>query len=147
MTLEAILGLLVLVILFVAVLEFGIAGTVRHAVSHAATVGAREAGKGADINQLALVVEEVLSPHNLMLGPSATVILEDPAAVLPADQIQRAGTLACDPPAMPALTLRDVRVTVCVRADTEPFINGLAPFGVDISQRLITVSTVVRKEQ
>ncbi len=147
MTLEAILGLILLVVLFVAVLQFGIAGTVRNAISHSATVAAREAAKGAQVGELQSVVEAVLAPHQLVLGPSAAIVLEDPGAPLVADQIQRAGLLPCNPPVSPALTMQDVRVTVCVRLNTPPFINGLAPFGIDISNQVITASAVMRKEQ
>ncbi len=141
-TLEFIIGVLVLVIATFAIMQLGITAIVSYGISHAATVAAREAGKGADIADLEDVVEYVLAPYNLTVGSSLVVILEDPSFVLP----QRAGTLDCDPPASPALMVDTVRVTVCVRLDTAPFVNLLSVFGIDISDRCIRASSVVNKE-
>ena len=141
-TLEAILGVLVLVIAFVAVLQFGINTTIRHSVIHAASVAAREAGKGASITELETVVENVLVPHNITIGPSAAILLEDPDV----GAIPPIGSLTCTAPSTPVVVSGDVRVTVCVRMDTKPFVNWLLSFGVDVSDRCIRASSIVRKE-
>jgi Flp pilus assembly protein TadG len=140
--LEVILVLPLLLIMFLACLQFGILMVVQQAVAHAATVGAREAGKGADVDEVACVVNQMLSPHALTVPCNASVVLEDPDST-PATQ--RKGTLTCNPPPAPALDTDEVRVTVCVDATGPPFINVLRYFGVCVIRQL-KASSVVKKQ-
>src|SRR3990172_5607939 len=100
-TLEFILVLPVILVLFLAGIQFGTLVLIDHAVSHAATVGAREAGKGASLAEVVSVVEAVLGPHCITIGPEATVILEDPSVAMP---VQSQGTLPCDEPSTPTIS-------------------------------------------
>ncbi|NQU25765.1 MAG: pilus assembly protein [Candidatus Nealsonbacteria bacterium] len=142
-TLELVIALVVLIVLFVAGIQFGTTMIVEQAVTHAATVGAREAGKGAPIDELALVVERILAPHVVHVGSCASVVLEDPSAAAP---VQQAGTLPCDPPSEPALESGEVRVTVAIDLSRRPFLNALAAFGISSRGKQFTVSSVVHRE-
>ena len=141
-TLEVVLVLPILLILFLASLQFGIVMVVQQAVGHAATVGAREAGKGADVGEVACVVNQMLSPHALTVPYNASVVLEDPDET---PNVQRTGTIVCDPPPGPSLAMDEVRVTVCVNATEKPFLNPLRHFGVCVIRQL-KASSVVNKE-
>jgi len=142
-TLEIIIILPICLIASIAAFEFGIAMVIQQAVTHASTVAAREAGKGADIDELVDVVDTVLATHNIEIGPNASIVLEDLNAVVPVDQ---RGTLACTPPATPLIGFDDVRVTVCVDMGAEPFLNVLWSYGIDFSGKTFTVSSLVKKE-
>ena len=142
-TLEVIVVLPIVIITTFAVFQFGIAMVVEQAVTHAATVGAREAGKGADIDELVVVVEEVLFPHGITIGTDASVVLEDPMAPSPVEQ---RGTVTCDPPLAPTLGVDEVRVTVCVDLGASPFLNALTSYGINFAGKQFTVSSAVRKQ-
>jgi Flp pilus assembly protein TadG len=141
-TLEVVLVLPILLILFLASLQFGILMVVQQAVVHAATVGAREAGKGADVDEVACVVNQMLSPHALSVPYNAGVTLEDPSAT---QSVRRRGNVTCNPPPGPSLASNEVRVTVCVDATGKPFLNPLRHFGVCVIRQL-KASSVVKKE-
>ncbi len=142
-TLQVVLVLPILVLMTVAIIQFGILILVEQAVTHAATVAAREAGKGADVDQLACVVETMLCPHNVKLGPNASLVLEDLEADTPVEQ---RGTLPCTAPSTPSLDADEVRVTVCVELSKKPFLNALKCVGLDLAGRRFSVSSVVKKE-
>lgn len=143
-TIELILVLPILLIVTFAIFQFGILMTVHQAVTHAATVAAREAGKGATAAQLECVVEEVLKPHGLTVGDCVSVVLEDGEGDPDAEQI---GAVACNEPASPDLAPGFVRVTVCVSTSGRPFINPLACYGFNLYGRRLSVSAVAAKEQ
>ena len=140
---ELVIALVVLIVLFVAGIQFGTTMIVEQAVTHAAAVGAREAGKGADIDELECVVERILAPHVVNVGPCASVVLEDPSAARP---VQQAGSLACNPPSEPALQPGEVRVTVSVDLSKRPFFNALGSLGISSHGKRFTVSSVVYRE-
>lgn len=147
-TLEAIIVIPVLVIITVAAIEFGIVLVVEQAIAHAATVAAREAAKEAVLkspsdvaDELVDVVNTMLAPHNLTVGASVAFALE-----VGESPTERRGALDCDPPATPMVAADEVRVTVCVRLDTAPFPNLLSGFGVDISNRCVRRSSLVKIE-
>lgn len=144
LTIEFLLIFLVLVLAVFASFQFGIAMVIRQAISHSATVAAREAGKFADLGELVEVVNTILCVHNLEVGPDVQVILEDPDNLL--EPIQSAGANLCDPPAEPILIEHAVRVTVCVRIDSAPFYNGLTCYGIDFTGKHFQFSSVVLKE-
>lgn len=142
-TLELLIILPILVFVFVATLQYGTTMIVEEAVTHSATVAAREAGKGATIEQLQCVVDHILCAHDIQIGPCASVVLEDPAADPP---IQQAGTFPCEPPATPAIDEEFVRVTVCVDLTKKPFLSATGPLGLSFQGKSFTVSSVVKKE-
>ncbi len=140
----------ILLIASIATIQFGIAMVVSQAVSHAATVGAREAGKmanmgapGVDMDELEMIVSKVLATHGLIIGPDASVVLEDPTAPIPVDQ---RGTLPCAPPSAPTVHPSEVRVTVCVDLSARPFLNCLTSFGIDFAGKRFSASSLVKKE-
>lgn len=144
LTLEFLLIFLILVVAVFASFQFGIAMVIRQAISHSATVAAREAGKFADADELALVVNQILCVHQLAVGDDVTVILEDPENL--DEPVAIRGNVPCDPPAEPLLIEHAVRVTVCVRIDSAPFYNALACYGVDFTGKHFQFSSVVLKE-
>ena len=140
---ELLFVLPVLLLTFLAAFQFGVTMLIEQAVTHAATVGAREAGKGGDIDDVVCVVETIMSVHDIRIGPCASVVLEDPTAATPVEQ---RGAFSCTPPASPALSENEVRVTVCVDLTKKPFLNALRPFGIAACGSRFVVSSVVKKE-
>src|SRR5437764_6851131 len=126
---ELIMVLVVLILATFVSLQFGIALIVKQAVAQASTVAAREAAKGANSTQLKTVIERVLAGHQIVIGPQASFVLEDPA---PEPQ---QGTLPCSPPASPALDGDEVRVTLCVSLTAHPILNILKNYGIDYTGR------------
>jgi hypothetical protein len=142
---------LVLVVLILATfvsIQFGIALIVKQTVAQAATVAAREAAKGATPQELECVIERVLAGHQITLGSQASYLLERPAPVInPLTlALPTGGTLACPPPATPAVMGNDVRVTVCVSLTAHPILNILEMYGVDFTGRTFTISAVAQRE-
>jgi hypothetical protein len=144
LTLEILLVLPILLLATFAIFQFGIALLIKQSVVHAATVAAREAGKAADADELVFVVDAILENHGLAIGEDASLVLEDPESVTP---VETRGDLPCSPPDNPALEDDEVRVTVCVSMGSPPFLNALKYYGADFSNRRISISSVVRKEE
>ncbi|MEX2175223.1 MAG: TadE/TadG family type IV pilus assembly protein [Pirellulaceae bacterium] len=140
-TFESILVLMVLIVASLAAVQFGLALIVKQAVSHAATVAAREAGKGADADELVAVVERVLAGHRIAIGRDAALVLAQ--GELP---LETRGTLACTPPAAPLLDADEVRVTLWVSLTAPPFLNILKPYGIDFTGRTFKTSSVATLE-
>ena len=143
-TLELVLVLPILMLVTIGVFQFAVLMLVQQAVTHAATVGAREAGKGADVEELVDVVEAILAPHDIKIGPHASVTLEDPTATSPVEQ---RGSLACPPPSTPSLDSDEVRVTVCLDLTSKPLLNALKSNGIDLMGKRFRISSVVKKEE
>ncbi len=132
--------LVVLILATFASLQFGIALIVKQTAAHAATVAAREAAKGASLSDLQSDIERVLAGHGIQIGPDAAFVLENP---LPQP---KQGTLACTPPAIPALDGDEVRVTLCVSLTAHPILNILQTYGIDFTGRVFTISSVTTRE-
>jgi Flp pilus assembly protein TadG len=142
-TIESILVLVILIIASMAAVQFGLALIVRQAITHAATVAAREAAKGADADELVEVVETVLAGHQITIGDEATLVLENgPEEV----DVEIRGTLACDPPAAPVIGDDENRVTLCVSLTAPPFLNILKCYGIDFRGRTFQSSSVATDE-
>ena len=163
-----------LVVTLFAVAQFTVALLVREAVSQAAAVGAREAGKYEDIEQVARVVDAVLDgAHDIDVAtvtvPAGTPPLEDTVTavansgvriVLEVGQPDAAGrnatpydfgdmNVTCDPPVTPVLQSDEVRVTVCIDLGRRPVCSWLYSFSpdyIDFSTRCFRVSSLVKKE-
>jgi hypothetical protein len=142
-SLEVVCVLAILILVTVAALQFGVLLVVEQSIAHAATVSAREAGKGADMDDLVCTVESVLAPHGIVIGPHASVVLEDPEAETPVD---RRGTFPCCPPSEPSVDSDEVRVTVCVDLGKKPFFSALCAFGVNLAGKRLAISSLVKKE-
>ena len=140
-TIESILVLLVLLIASLAAVQFGVALIVKQAAEHATTVAAREAAKGADVDDLVEVVDRVLEGHRIAIGSDATVVLEDGPS-----PTESRGELDCDPPSEPEIDSDEVRVTLCVSLTARPFLNILKCYGIDFRGHTFQSSAVATKE-
>jgi Flp pilus assembly protein TadG len=140
---EALFIIPALLLISIGIVEFGILLSVQQAVAHAAIEAAKEAGKGATIDDLEPIVEESLTAFNITIGSEASILLEDPEAMT----IDQAGTLDCDPPASPTVADGNVRVTVCVASTNTPVVGQLESLGFSgLVGKILTKSAVVKKE-
>jgi hypothetical protein len=142
-TLEVSLILPILIVVILAAIQYAVFTTVEQAIVHAATVAAREAGKGASISDLSCIVETELAPHGIRIGNYASVVLEDPEAT-PA--VQTAGATVCTPAQSPTPVAGEVRVTVCVDMGVKPFLNALKYIGINNTGKRFGISSLARKE-
>jgi len=141
-TIELVLVLVVLILATLVTFQFGFALIVKQAVAHAATVAAREAAKvnPADLTELQCDIEHVLAGHQIVMGPNASFVLENPL------QQPMVGTLPCSPPATPLLDSDEVRVTICVSLTAHPILNIFENYGIDFTGKTFTISAVATKE-
>jgi hypothetical protein len=141
-SIELITVMIVLILATFVSVQFGIALIIKQAVSHAATVAAREAAKvnPADLDELEVIIERVFEGHQIKIGPDASFVLEDPLPQPPR------GTLPCSPPLTPVLDPDEVRVTVCVSLTAHPILNILSHYGIDYTGKQFTISSVVTRE-
>jgi hypothetical protein len=142
-TLEVVLVLPILLLVSLAIFQFGILVLVQQSVAHAATVSAREAGKGANVDELAEVVQKILGPHCITIGAHAAVVLEDAAA---AEPIEYRGTLTCNPPLEPPISADEVRTTICVDLVQRPFLRALEAYCINFTGKRFEISSLVKKE-
>jgi hypothetical protein len=138
---ELIMVLFVLVLATFVTIQFGTALIVKQTVAEASTVAAREAAKGATLNELTCYINRVLATHGIMIGSNASYTLERDGITEPLQ-----GTLACDPPATPAIDDDEVRVTLCVSLTTHPILNILQPYGIDYTGKKFMISSVATRE-
>lgn len=174
-TLEFILVLPLLVVTLFAVAQFSVALLIREAVSHAAAVGAREAGKGEGIDEVARAVDGVLDgAHGIDLATVVTTSGTPPSTAGTATitavidsrvrvwlEIGQTNpsppvisdfgdpTVACIPPAVPVVQADEVRVTVAIDLGRRPMYNWMHNFSpdyIDLSTRYFRISSLVKKE-
>jgi hypothetical protein len=175
-TLEFILVLPLLVVTLFAVAQFTVALLVRQAVTQAAIVGAREAGKGEGIVEVARAVDGVLDgAHGIDLAtvtftPGSAPSAPGSASVTPVAlsgvrvwlEVGQPDVLSppitssfgdtavpCLPPTTPVVQADEVRVTVAIDLGRRPMCNWLFNFSpeyVDFSTRYSQISSLVRKE-
>ena len=143
-SIELILVTVVLIVTTFASLQFGLALIVKQAIAQAAIVAAREAGKGANLDELESAIESVLAGHQIEIGDDASFVLED----APNDPTpQQRGNLDCMPPAgSPVLSSDEVRVTICVSLNAHPFLNILQSYGIDFADHEFLISSVAPRE-
>ena len=139
-TLEVVLVLPILLLVTLAIFQFGILVLVQQSVAHAATVTAREAGKGADVDELVLAANEILGPHCIAIGPDAAVVVEADLAAA------SRGSLTCNPPVGPSMGIDEVRTTICVDLIQQPFLTALEAYCIDFSGKRFEISSLVKKE-
>jgi hypothetical protein len=146
-TLELLLVIPVLLIVLIGAVEFGTIQIVQPAITQAAGVGARQAGKEGDIVDVVEAVNGVLAAINVEItadpNSGGKVILEDGT-----DPPVEFGdpNLDCDPPLNPVLDSDEVRVTVCVEVAATPVIDAHDSYGITLSGKRFRVSSVVKKE-
>lgn len=137
-TLQLIIALPLLLIVLFAAFQYGVLVLVQGTVTHAATVGAREAGKGVSTPVLVNVVNDVLSLNGITVPADATLIVERPG--MPTDTVGP----PCPPPVAPVLGPDDVRVTICLDLTTPPLLNCLKAFDpvLDFTGKRFEISAV-----
>ena len=156
-TLEAIAVLPPLLILFIAVLEFGIAILTQQAVTSASLEGARTAAReNATTNIVAADVLQFLTVHEVTFNTTGTNAVDDARVIIEvgaAGPVGLAGergntTLPCTPNGG-ALAANQVRVTVCVRMTNganQPVPDWLNSFGFTTVGRNLEVSSLTTFE-
>jgi len=111
--LELLLVMPIFVLALVASVEYVPLLITQATITHAATVGAREAGKGADAEWAAIEANKVLAAASIAItdtaGSGTKVVIEDGATVTSWGDPSL--TVASPPPAVDA---GNVRVTVCI---------------------------------
>lgn len=155
-TLEAILVLPPLLILLVAILEFGIAMQVLQAVTAASMEGARAAAReNATTDSVAARVSNFLAVHDISFDTTGTnssdsvrVVIEGPMSV----SGERGNTsLPCTPNGNSTLPGNYVRVTVCIQMtdpsnSDRPVPDWLSSFGFTTVGRQFEVSSIAIAE-
>lgn len=154
-TLELILVLPILLIVLVVSVQFGMVALYQAAVTHSATVAAREAGKGADFNTAVNAVQHIVDVHGIKIDTNASgtkVTMDKYGGVDvnddPLDPIVYSygdPSLTCPPPAN-APQFGEVRVTVCVDLAATRFCDALAPWGLSFLGRTFRASSLVTGE-
>ena len=140
------LSFLFVVVLLVATVEYAMLMLLESAVTHAATVGAREAGKCSDVVLIAEVVQSVVSRNCITISGASDsgtkVVLEDGT-----EGTREFGdpSLTCDLPANP-LNPDEVRVTVCIELAATPICDPLGEFGFSLWDCRLQASSLVKKE-
>ena len=154
-TLESILVLPPLLILVVAVLEFGIAMQVLQAVTVASLEGARAAAReNATTNSVAERVSEFLAVHDIAFSTTATNTSDAVRVVVEGTTVsgERGNTsIPCTANGAVLLPANQVRVTVCIQM-TDPSLSDrpvpdwLSSFGFTTANRQIEVSSIAIME-
>lgn len=151
--------LLVFPILFIATLaifEFGILALVDQTVTAAATEGTREAARiGAVTNEIAMVIDEILSVHQINFDPTTTNATDDARVIIeygpPISTTAERGntTIVCSANG-PAVGTDEVKVTVCVNvtnaAGEQPVPDWLSTFGFSLAGRKFEISSLANLE-
>lgn len=167
-TLELILVTPIVVILLVAILQFGSVHIVQEAITHSTTVGAREAAKGAPIEQVAGSIQAVLEPHGIEFAnpvpdtdgsTTYTAIPNSGVRVIieyGPEGLDKVVEYFGDPsvgdmltsPADPELAAPEVRVTVRVKLDKTPIFSPatLNRFGFTFPGDRYEVRAIARLE-
>ena len=146
--LELILVLPVLILVLVVTFQFATVLMFRSTVTHAATVGAREAGKGAEFDKVVDAVQQVLGVNCITVsdapGSGTKVVLEDGDGIV--DDEFGDPSLDCPLPCNDLDPLQ-VRVTVCVDLPATSFCDVLASCGISFLGRgPLRASSMVLKE-
>lgn len=146
----------ILLITTVAVLEFGILSIVNQTVQTAATEGAREAAKiGATTNEIATVIDDILSVHQITFDPTATNGTDDARVVIEygapiSTSVERGNTGINCSALGPAVGTDEVKVTVCVNvtnaAGQQPVPDWLSTFGFSLSGDTFEISSLANVE-
>ena len=136
---ELLFALPVLAALLLAAVGYARVLIVRSAVNQASAVAAREAGKGAAIQEIVVAVNRVLAVHGMAIsdaaGSGTKVVLDDGFAGR-----GEYGDPQLELQPSPTTRANEVRVSVCVRI---PGSNG---FTAAIYGRRLSSASVVKKE-
>ncbi|MCA9178315.1 MAG: pilus assembly protein [Planctomycetales bacterium] len=142
MTAEALIIIPLLLLISIAIVEFGLLLSLRQSVAHAAIEGAREASKGVTTADLNGIVETALGGFDVALATNAGYLFEDPANLV----FAQVGAITCDQPSTP-LTLGNVRMTVCVNSSGSPVSGLIAKFGgANLLDKIMSATAVAKTE-
>lgn len=157
---EVIVALPVLIIATLAIFQFGILMLIYQAVATATIEGAREAGKGGNINAVASVVNQILVPHGVVVTTTSTdanIVIEqsDPPAAPVTTMLN--GNPCYPPTGVPLSTIhRETRVTFSLSlvpqgatsawGTRQGVPNWLSIFGFSLAGKRFEVSSLVRTE-
>lgn len=149
--LELLLTIPVLVAVLLAAMEYGMVLIGRSTVTHAAAVGAREAGKGGNITDVVAAVNNVLTANRMAVtagaGSGTKVILEDGSGGT--SEFGDPGMLYTPPS---AIDPDEVRVTAWIRFNAlktdgrTQFINAFNAFGFTLNGKEFQVKSLVKKQ-
>jgi hypothetical protein len=146
-TLESLLVIPILLIVLVFSIQAGIAAIYQAAVVHAATVAAREAGKGVDLDTVVAAVQYIVDVHGIAIsdapGSGTKVVVDGFGFDPPASYGDP--TFGCPLPANETEDI-EVRVTVCVDLAATRFCDALAPWGLSFAGRTFRASSLVMME-
>lgn len=152
-TLEAIVGLPILLIVLMAGFEYGLIMIMHQAVMSAAAEAAREGAKvpttvgAADgarvLNGVENAVETVLGTHGLTVDTASgvQVVVEDSSGVG-----SRGQTLVAPPAATGITDLAEVRVTVRVKISSTHIPGLLETFGIPLTSKYFAMTSVSRRD-
>ncbi len=150
--LEAILALPVLVLVSLAAVQYGQTILFEQAVGAAADEAAREAAKGANADDVADVVESMLSPFGLTVGGATGVRVDVEQSIVPMTETR--GDMSVPSPTAisfttaPVATLNadEIRVTVQVNYTATMVPNMLGYFGIDFSGKRLRYSALSQRQ-
>lgn len=152
-TLEFILAFPVLLIVTLAVFEFGILVLVNQAVTSSAVEGAREAAKlGTTPDEVAETIQQYLAVHGVIFTTNGTNATDPARVTIEGDLVtsdpfmgERGNTTIPCTPNGSAPTSDEVRVTVCVNvtnaAGLSPVPDLLETFGFSLQGRVFETSS------
>ncbi len=150
--LELLFVLPVLALLLIAAMAYGGTLIVRSAVAHAATAGAREAGKGGDVQDVVGAINGVLAVHDMAIsaapGSGTKVVVQDGQGGT--QEYGDPGLIAVPPCSLAA---DEVRVLIWINTDAKK-IDGLRPvvpcvsvLGSSLLGGRLCVQSLVKKEE
>jgi hypothetical protein len=150
-TLEMLFALAMLSLLLLASIWYGCFWLMRAGAIHAVATGAREAGKGASVSDVAEAVNSVLAVHGSAVlpdpGSGMTIVLDDGAS---GPSVYGDPEMAC--PYQGPLLPGEVRVTLWIdpRAKKAGRMAAAIPSwtlrGFGTGGRLVSIASLVRKE-
>lgn len=155
-TLELVVAIPVLLVVTLAIIEFGFLLALEESVVMAATEATREVTKipGASLDMrrdvAVATANRFLAPHQVQIVVSGIQETSNLRIDIQGDT-RTANALVCNPKTgSPALLANEVRVTVCVRptnaANLRPVPNWLRNLGFNLAGREVTASLVMPNE-
>lgn len=155
-TLEFVIAFPVLIITFLAVLQFAILALVQQAVTAAAIEGAREGARVASThNSIATVVQSFLATHSLTFTTTGTNVGDDARVFIEHPTLGNADrgddTIVCTANGA-ALAADQVRVTVCLHVSDpltgkKPVPDLLSSFGMTLTTYRFEISAIADLEE
>lgn len=154
--LELLLVTPVILLALLGAFEFSMLTLNQSVVTHATTVGAREAAKDPTTSEVLAEINNVLAAYDIQITDSSgsgtvLVIQNGSSPATPAKYGDPLLTGECNPPANPALQADEVRVTICIALDAAktsgtPVMNAFNYCGFTFADKRFEVSAMAAKE-